>query len=92
LVLDALLDLRALAVVALGGGGVTGQVGEAEAVAIDDVGLAGQPEIELPLGSCASCAPWGRRRGRRPDGRRDGMISRNGLCSHRSGTYVVSAA
>src|SRR5215207_1509539 len=47
LVLDALLDLRALALVALDRGGVAGQVGEDEAVAVDGVGLAGQPEREL---------------------------------------------
>jgi hypothetical protein len=47
LVFDALLDLRALAVVALDRRGVAGQVGEDEAVVVDGVGLARQPEREL---------------------------------------------
>ena len=46
-VLDAFLDLRAVAVVVLDRRGVAVEVGEDEAVAVDDVGLAGQPEVEL---------------------------------------------
>src|SRR4051812_99220 len=46
-VLDAFFDLRAVAMVMLDGRGGPVEVGQDEAVAVDDIGFAGQPEIEL---------------------------------------------
>src|SRR3954453_233022 len=90
-VFDALFDLRAVAVVALDRHRVAIEIGEDEAIAVDDVGLAGQPQVEL-LARDRARAPrawvigqtlaWGATLR---------TINRSGSCSQPLGEYVVSA-
>ena len=85
-VLDALFDLRAVAVMMLDRRGVAVEVGEDEAVAVDDVGFAGEPEVEL-LARDRALAPGPRviARARRPGERRGGRSAAAARAPSRSG-------